>query len=262
MTYSKIFNEETAFDRPDRLTPAEFKSALAAIERDYFDGKAGRDYPFLMYVTGLAGAGKTTYLAQPDRYRTFDVHLNFDDLRRYHPRYARHATQDPLNAAARTDLAVEQLFEAAVMLCTARKLNAVIDEAPVNVAATRRLLTGFKTAGYDIFAVVLAVPAATAAASAAARYQGELAGAQNDNSILPRHVNTAEQSAAPAILIETVDMIAREKLVNRMAVIGRGGQVFWGGHITGRENPASIVQRETERPVVTGARRDGQRLKS
>lgn len=248
-----IFNEETATDNPDLMTDAEIKAACAQIFADYFADIPPRDQPWLMYVTGLPGAGKTCYAATVFERQAFDVHLNFDDLRRYHPRYAQLAQTDPVTAAARTDIAVEKLFTYAINECRRRRLSLLLDDAPVDPNATSGLLSAFKSDGYVNTGIILAVPADIAAQSVRTRFEDGL-----KNTVVgvtpPRYVNSIEQAAAPEILFNIAERFVSEQLVHQAAVIGRDGHIFWGGHISNRDDLVSIVRRETERKTAPAAK--------
>ena len=219
-----IFNDESATDRPDLMTDAEYAEAYQKMAADYFQGKEAQENPALLYVTGLPGAGKSTFVdkakAENPPLKNY-VHINFDALRLYHPRYNEHIKQDPINAAARMDKAVEGLIGWLCQEAAKRKLNVILDDAAVGAEMTRIVLSPFHANGYSVSAIAVAAPAIVARQSVRLRFEEDFASAKAGKPVIPRWVNTEEQNNAPAALVETLEIIERERLASSITIIDR-----------------------------------------
>ncbi|MEZ0226377.1 MAG: zeta toxin family protein [Alphaproteobacteria bacterium] len=227
---SPEFNNESATSRPDAMSDAEYATAFKTMAQHYFTGHHASDPPKLLYVTGLPGAGKSTYVAkakQDDPAVQDYVHINFDDLRVYHPRYTEHVAKDPVNSAARIDTAVERLIGWLTEESAERGLNVLLDDAAMGRDMTQMVLTPFSQAGYDISAVIIAVPSSIARQDVHLRFEENTAAAQNGAPVIPRWVNTEEQDNAPAALIETAETL-ESGLAQKITVVTRAGQTLSG----------------------------------
>ena len=259
MTEPKItpgFNDESAAARPDAMSAAEYDEAFAKMARDYFSGREASDPPKLFYVTGLPGSGKSTFVAKAKQGRPGledYVHVNFDDLRVYHPRYAEHVEKDPVNAAARIDTAVERLIGWLTEEAAKRHLNVLLDDAAMGGEITKMILSPFQKEGYGIEAAVVAVPSSIARQAVHLRFEENLAAAKEGAPVIPRWVNTEEQDNAPAALVETVETIAEEKLAGKITVLDRGGRMLYPQDGV---SPGGAVKSETTRELNASEKAD------
>ncbi len=251
---SPTFNDINAEAKPDLMSDAEYASAQRAMARDYLDGKAPQEKPALMYITGLPGAGKSTFAAaarakKPELQNA--VHINFDELRVYHPRYHEHVKKDAVNAAARIDMATEKLIGWLGEEAAARKLSVILDDAAMGQDMTRTILAPFKENGYDISAVVIAVPSIVARQSVHLRFEENFAAAKQGQNVIPRWVNKDEQDFAPAALVETVETLEGDKLARRMVVVDRQNNLLYAsnGHAP-ETSAADAVKQEMQRPLT------------
>lgn len=227
---SPTFNDETAFDRPDMMTDAEYRVAFQKMADDYFTGRAAREFPVLFYVTGLPGSGKSTFVARqvltaPDIEDA--VHINFDALRVYHPRYEDHVKADPVNAAARIDLSVEKMIGWLVEQSARRKYNVLLDDAAMGQNVTRAIMAPFVAADYDITAIVIATPAIVARQAVHLRFEEDFQAATQGKPVLPRWVNNTEQDEAPAALVETVETLVEDGIADELLVIDRHDKALY-----------------------------------
>ncbi|MDE1152786.1 MAG: zeta toxin family protein [Micavibrio sp.] len=242
---SPSFNDESATARPDAMTEAEYQRAFARMAHDYFSSKIPQENPVLVYITGLPGAGKSTFIdrqlqAAPELKNY--IHINFDDLRIYHPRYADHVSADPVNAAARIDSAVERLIGWLTQEAASLKLNVLLDDAAMGGDITKAILQPFGDADYKIDATVIAVPSAIARQSVYLRFQENLAAACKGDSVIPRWVNTEEQDNAPAALIETAEAL-ETGLATSLAIVSRNGRSL------AADKPSNAVRAEMTRDL-------------
>ncbi len=248
---AKEFNDESALTRPDPMTDAEYAAAFARMATDYFTAATSAELPQLLYVTGLPGAGKSTYVknAMSERPELAGfVHINFDDLRIYHPRYARHVAQDPLNAAARIDTAVEGLIGWLSEEAARRHVNVLLDDAAIGAGMTEMILSPFQKQGYAIEAAVIATPSSIARQAVHLRFEENFAVAQRGEPVIPRWVNTAEQDNAPAALVETVETLADKGISGKLSVITRDARVLYEGNAS--PDASKAVREEMTRELT------------
>ena len=251
---SPAFNDINAEAKPDLMSDAEYAAAQRAMARDYLDGKAPQENPALLYVTGLPGAGKSTFTAaarakKPELQDA--VHINFDDLRVYHPRYQEHVKQDAVNAAARIDMAVERMIGWLTEEAATRKLGVILDDAAMGQEITRLVLSPFKENAYDISAVVIAVPSIVARQSVHLRFEENFAAAKQGQDVIPRWVNKDEQDAAPAALVETVETLEADQTARRMVVVDRQNNLLYASNVHAPETTAADAVKQEMRRELT-----------
>lgn len=250
---SPAFNDINANAQPDLMSDAEYAAAYRAMARDYLDHKNPQQNPTLLYVTGLPGAGKSTFVdaAKAKKPELQDaVHINFDDLRVYHPRYAAHVKQDPVNAAARIDKAVEGLIGWLGEEAATRKLNVILDDAAMGQEMTRLILSPYQGGGYDISAIVVAVPSVVARQSVHLRFEENFAAAKQGQDAIPRWVNKDEQDYAPAALVETVETLVEDNLARRLVVVDRQNNLLYATNLHPHQiTPAEAVKQEMQREL-------------
>jgi len=252
LSLAPAFSDEAATAKPDLMSDAEYADAFKQMAADLLDGKEPQERPALLYVTGLPGSGKSTFVkaAQEEQPQLKNyVHINFDDLRVYHPRYAEHVKNDPVNAAARIDTAVEGLIGWLTAEAARRQLNAIMDDAAMGQEMTRMILFPFRENGYDISAVVISTPSVIARQSVHMRFEENYAAAKQGQDVIPRWVNREEQDNAPAALVETVETLENEKLADRMVVIDRMRNVLYAMGKMPETNAGAAVRQQQQREL-------------
>ncbi len=200
---------------PDLMSDAELVTAKRAIDEAYLRGTPSQGSPKALYVTGLAGSGKSTWIeAHAGAY--FDsseaVKIDFDDLRRFHPRYKVLQKSDPRNAAARTNDSVLALHTYLLSRAQAAQKNIILDDVVMGKEVTEDILSGFKSAGYQIDCVVKLRPFDECKKAVQARYEDGLKSGD------PRWVDTNEQGQGPDNLVGTLDVITRSHDVASLRV--------------------------------------------
>jgi hypothetical protein len=238
--FRKTFNDETAFDRPDRMTAAEYDAAFKKMFADYLNDRPRHENPLLLYVTGVPGAGKSRYVSGLPVTKNAVV-INFDDLRVYHPRYEAHVKDDPLNAAARIDIAVESLIAGLCEEAARRKINVILDDAAMGQDMTKIILTPFRRAGFRVETHVVVAPEQIAKQSVSLRFERDFAAAAAGKPVLPRWVNETEQQQSVAALLESVAIIENEKLSDVVYVVDRKRNVHYNSLIHGATTTARAV---------------------
>jgi len=244
----KEFNDISADDRPDKLSTAEFDQACQRMAKDYFGNVTQNNVsPQLLYVTGLPGAGKSTFVkqerdARPDLQDA--VLINFDDLRVYHPRYDEYVAQGPINAAARIDRAVEDMIGWLCETAAEKRVNVILDDAAMGEEMTAIVLSPYKKQDYQIDVVVMAVPSQIARQSVLLRFEEDYAAAKNGKDALPRWVNTQEQDDAPSALLETTKALETDPDLNSLKIVDRTG-----AQLNALQQPSTVVKTEMHRDL-------------
>lgn len=148
---------------PDRyrLSEADHQAIFEQdIKPDLFAGAKPSNQPVAVIFGGQPGAGKSAAVDSAMRElepRGGAVQIIGDDLRGYHPHYARLMERDDKTAAFYTDRDTGQWVEKAIAEAKAQRVNIVIEGTMRDgnkVAATMESLRG---AGYEIDARALAV---------------------------------------------------------------------------------------------------------
>jgi len=244
----KEFNDISADDRPDKLSTAEFSQACQRIAQDYFGHVTQNNAsPQLLYVTGLPGAGKSTFVEQERDARPElqdAVLINFDDLRIYHPRYDEYVAQDPINAAARIDRAVEDMIGWLCDEAAERSVHVILDDAAMGEEMTGIVLAPYKKQDYQIDAVVMAVPSLIARQSVLLRFEEDYAAVKSGKDALPRWVNTQEQDNAPNALLETTKVLETDTNLNSLKIVDRTG-----AQLSALQQPSMVVKMEMKRDL-------------
>lgn len=252
LSLTPAFSDETATAKPDVMSADEYAAAYKKMAADLLDGKEAQDRPALLYITGLPGSGKSTFVktAQEEQPQLKNyVHINFDDLRVYHPRYDDHVKKDPVNAAARIDTAVEGLIGWLTEEAAKRQLNVLMDDAAMGQDMTRMVLFPFRENGYDISAVVISTPSVVARQSVHMRFEENYAAAKQGQDVIPRWVNREEQDNAPAAMVETVETLENEKLVDRMVIVDRLQNVLYAMGKMPETNAGEVVRKQQQRAL-------------
>ncbi|MDR0594851.1 MAG: zeta toxin family protein, partial [Bifidobacteriaceae bacterium] len=159
------------------LPPAGFQEWLAGVfdqrvRDDIFGGREpGRPDPVLVLLGGQPAAGKTrAQQAVAQAHGEVGLaRITGDDLREYHPGYARLALEDPLGMPAATAPVSGGLVALALAHALERRYSVLLegtfrDQAMVTATAGR-----FARAGYRVEVVAVAIPAAVSRLSAEMR---------------------------------------------------------------------------------------------
>lgn len=232
-----------------RLTEAEHQAIFdKRIKPQLFADAKPQAKPVGVVFGGQPGAGKSA--AVDDALRELQgkggaAQIIGDDMRGYHPRYARLMEQDDKTAAFYTDRDTGRWVEKAIEYAKQQRLNVVIEGTMRDadkVAATMQSLRG---AGYEVDARALAVNERLSWQGVLQRYEAQKADRGSGRMTAP-HSHQDAYNAMP----NTIDRVEREKLADRVTVYRRGAEVVYTNELRDGEwqkPPGAREAVETER---------------
>ena len=247
---------------PDRyrLSEADHQAIFEQdIKPDLFADAKPSNQPVAVIFGGQPGAGKSAAVDSAMRElepRGGAVQIIGDDLRGYHPHYARLMERDDKTAAFYTDRDTGQWVEKAIAEAKAQRVNIVIEGTMRDgnkVAATMESLRG---AGYEIDARALAVNPRLSEQGILQRYENQKADRGTGRMTTPE-AHRAAYDGMPA----TLERLERDKLADRVTVYRRGAEAIYSNELQGgqwaREPQArAVVEAERTRPMTLQERRD------
>lgn len=148
---------------PDRyrLSEADHQAIFEQdIKPDLFAGAKPSHQPVAVIFGGQPGAGKSAAVDSAMRElepRGGAVQIIGDDLRGYHPHYARLMERDDKTAAFYTDRDTGQWVEKAIAEAKAQRVNIVIEGTMRDGNKVAATMESLRAAGYEIDARALAV---------------------------------------------------------------------------------------------------------
>lgn len=178
------------------------------------------------------------------------VEIIGDDLRPYHPAYAKLLRQDDQTAATYTAVDAGLWVEKAIAYAKAERFNVIIEGTmrdPNVVAGTAKSL---RDAGYKIDARALAVPYHLSELGIMQRYEAQKADRGAGRMTAPE-----AHQAAYAGMLTSLNRIERERLVDRLTIYRRGNEVLYFNELRGGDwatdpQAAEVVRRERDRPMT------------
>ena len=224
--------------------------------------------PVAVILGGQPGAGKTRLLNDAStelQVRGATVIINGDDLRSFHPAYARLRRTDPLNAARYTDHDSGRWVEKLIAAAQERRVNLVIESTMRRPDVFVRTGGQLRSAGYEVEARAMAVPERLSWQGVHQRYEATLAAGG-----AARFSAREAHDAGATGMLDTLRRIEQDKLAGRVLIAGgrtngaRAGPVVYDNRVENgvwREPPraAEVVQAERARPRTPEELRDVER---
>ncbi len=219
--------------------------------------------PIAVILGGQPGAGKTRLLNDASSELQAigaTVVINGDNLRSFHPAYARLQETDPLNAARYTDHDSGRWVEKLIAAAQERRVNLVIESTMRRPDVFIRTGGELRSAGYQIEARALAVPERLSWQGVRQRYEATLAVAG-----AARFSAREAHDAGAAGMLDTLGRIEQDRLADRVLITTRTGAVLYDNRLengTWREAPraAEVVQAERSRPRTSEELREVERV--
>ena len=228
------------------------------IKPDLFAGAKPSDQPVAVIFGGQPGAGKSA--AVDAAVRDFEprggaVQIIGDDLRSYHPQYARLMESDDKTAAFYTDRDTGKWVEKAIAEAGAQRVNIVIEGTMRDGNKVADTMQSLRAAGYEIDARVLAVNERFSQQGIFQRYENQKADRGTGRMTTPE----AHKAAFDGLPV-TVERIEREKLADRMTIYRRGGEPIYTNELAAGAwvNPPegrAVLEAERNRPMTLAERR-------
>lgn len=189
--------------------------------------------PRLILLGGQPGAGKTAVLiashAELEQSGS-TIRIVGDDLRSYHPQFPVFQRQDPETASQFTQGDAGRWTEKLLAAATERQVNVVFEttmRTPENVA---RVIGVAREAGYDIEVRAVAVNPRLSWQGNHYRFE-EMLRAGGAARVPPQHIHDAAVDG----LRTSLEKLERERLVDRVQLLTRGGTILYDNEMRNRE---------------------------
>lgn len=243
-----------------RLSEADHQAIFEQdIKPDLFAGAKPSSQPVAVIFGGQPGAGKSAAVDSAMRElepRGGAVQIIGDDLRGYHPHYARLMGADDKTAAFYTDRDTGQWVETAIAEAKAQRVNIVIEGTMRDGNKVAATMESLRAAGYEIDARALAVNPRLSEQGIFQRYENQKADRGTGRMTTPE----AHRAAYDGMPV-TLERIERDKLADRVTVYRRGAEAIYSNELHGgqwaREPQArAVVEAERARPMTLQERRD------
>lgn len=209
------------------LSDEQLRSIFTEDVRPYVESQrllatGGRSWPpVLVYTGGQPGAGKSRANERVSQLRPSLVPVVGDDLRRFHPDYARLMREDPLGMPAATAQASGQWIGMAAEYLREQRADVLIEATLRSPAAMASTIAAFREAGYVVELRAVAVPGEVSRLSTVERYTGQVA-ASGAGRWTPAASHDEAFEQAP----RTVEELVAAGAVDRFVVEDRAGAIL------------------------------------
>ena len=243
-----------------RLSEAEHQAIFERdIKPELFAGAKPSSQPVAVIFGGQPGAGKSAAVDEAMNElgpRGGAVQIIGDDLRDYHPKYARLMEADDKTAAFYTDRDTGRWVEKSIAEAKAQRVNIVIEGTMRDGEKVAATMASLREAGYQIDARALAVTSRLSEQGIMQRYENQRADRGAGRMTTPE----AHQAGYDGML-QTLDRIEGQKLADRVTIYRRGAEAIYTNELQGgqwaREPQArAVVEAERARPMTLQERRD------
>jgi predicted ABC-type ATPase len=243
-----------------RLNEAEHQAIFEQdIKPDLFAGAKPVNQPVAVIFGGQPGAGKSAAVDSAMlelESRGGAVQIIGDDLRGYHPHYAKLMGRDDKTAAFYTDRDTGRWVEKAISAAKTQQVNIVIEGTMRDGDKVAATMESLRAAGYEIDARALAVNPRLSEQGILQRYESQ----KEDRGAGRMTTPEAHRAAYDGIPV-TLERIERDKLADRVTVYRRGAEAIYSNELHGdqwaREPQArAVVEAERARPMTLQERRD------
>lgn len=215
--------------------------------------------PVAVIFGGQPGAGKSAavaWAAHELESRGGSIQIIGDDLRAYHPHYARLIEHDDKSAAFFTDGDIGLWIEKAIAEAAVLRVNLVVEGTMRDAHKVAATMQSLRAAGYVVDARVLAVNFRLSEQGILQRYEGQKADRGYGRLTLPQ----AHQLAYDAIPA-TLERVERDKLADLVRVYRRGGLVLYtneqrNGQWLRTPQARAVLEIERNRPMSLHELRD------
>lgn len=228
------------------------------IKPDLFAGAKPSNQPVAVIFGGQPGAGKSA--AVDAAMRDLEPHggavqIIGDDLRGYHPQYARLMEADDKTAAFYTDRDTGKWVEKAIDEAKAQRVNIVIEGTMRDGNKVAETMQNLRAAGYEIDARALAVNERLSQQGIMQRYEEQKADRGTGRMTTPE----AHKAALDGMPV-TLERIERDKLADRVTLYQRGAEAIYtnelqAGQWAKEPQARAALEAERARPMTLQERR-------
>lgn len=225
------------------LSDQDLRSILSADIRPFFDHKlkqslsAQRDAPMLVFTGAQPGAGKSR---PNERVMTASpglVAVVGDDLRQFHPDYARLMREDPLAMPGVTAQASGRWIGMSAEYLRSRGADVLIETTLRSPAAMEGTIDSFRRSGYLVELRVLAVPAEVSRLSTVERYTHQVAASGGG-----RWTPGGAHDEAFARAGGSVEALVSSGRVDRLVIEDRAGVVLFDQRYSSTTEPSGLAE--------------------
>lgn len=193
------------------------------LEEQRAQAAGGRSWPpALVYTGGQPGAGKSRANERVAQARPSLVPIIGDDLRQFHPDYARLMREDPLSMPEATAQASGRWIGMAADYLREQRADVLIETTLRSPDAMAATIAGFREAGYVVELRVVAVPHEVSRLSTVERYAGQV-----EATGAGRWTPAAAHDEAFARATGTVRDLVAAGAVDRFVIEDRAGAVLF-----------------------------------
>lgn len=242
-----------------RLSEADHQATFDRdIKPDLFAGAKPSNQPVAVIFGGQPGAGKSA--AVDAAMRDLEPHggavqIIGDDLRGYHPQYARLMEADDKTAAFYTDRDTGKWVEKSIAEAKAQRVNIVIEGTMRDGNKVAETMQSLRAAGYQIDARALAVNERLSQQGIMQRYEEQKADRGTGRMTTPE----AHKAAFDGMPV-TLERIERDKLADRLTIYRRGAEAIYtnelqAGQWAKEPQARAALEAERSRPMTVQERR-------
>lgn len=208
--------------RDEQLRSRFERRVLPYIEAQREQAGNGQSWPpVLVYTGGQPGAGKSRANERAAQERRHLVPVIGDDLRQFHPDYARLMREDPLAMPEATAHASGRWLGMAADYLKEQHADVLIETTLRSPEAMAKTIAGFREAGYVVELRVVAVPHEVSRLATVERYTGQVS-AVGAGRWTPSAAHDEAFAQAPG----TVRDLIAAGAVDRFVIEDRGGGVL------------------------------------
>lgn len=192
-------------------------------------GAVPQEHPVAVFVAGQAGSGKTLVMDLVHaalQHRGAAVRVDRDTYKTVHPHYAAFLAQDVRTAGARVRPETYRWQAEVEAHARGRRYDVVAEEALADPAEWLATLAAYRTAGYRIEVVALAVPEAVSQLGVLDRY---LRLAEEGRA---RYVGWDNHDACAAALPAVLTDLEAGRLADKVVVVRRASEVLYANELT------------------------------
>lgn len=177
--------------------------------------------PRFISVGGQPGSGKGRVLERLQADIDGSVVVNGDDLRQFHPSYARLMRDDPLSMPEVTGPAAGPWVGMSNEYLRGERTSAIVETTLRDAAMLQREFEAFRAAGFSTELHVVAVPLEVSRAGTVARFIDQV-----KDSGAGRWTPSSAHDVAAANVTDSVRQLVAAGVVGRVVIQDRDGQVF------------------------------------